>query len=206
MDQVITDLHSPTPVGTGTVQAHNIFDPLPDFMRRADCVFVDPPYNLALLNGFYSKAGRSDKQGEFTPFMDRVFECIAELKPHSAFIEIGKECLADFIIRTRPLFKYVTFYNSSYFHDPDNKCYIIHGTNDHGFRLLAGRAKLDHKDEADIIAWITAEYPYNCIADLCMGKGLTGFYANKAGRQFVGIELNPERLAVLGERIAKGKL
>ena len=37
------------------VTVHDIFDPLPDFMHRADLVFVDPPYNGAQLTGYYTK-------------------------------------------------------------------------------------------------------------------------------------------------------
>ena len=48
--------------------------------------------------------------------------------------------------------------------------------------------------------------PYKIIGDLCMGRGLVGFYANKYNRPFVGIEFNKKRLAVLVHRINVGKL
>lgn len=33
-------------IGGGTLKVHDIFDPLPDFMMRADCMFVDPRKGL----------------------------------------------------------------------------------------------------------------------------------------------------------------
>ena len=38
-----------------------------------------------------------------------------------------------------------------------------------------------------------------------MGQGLVGWYANQAGKRFVGTELNPKRLAVLVESIETNK-
>ena len=37
------DMEGIIEVGTGEVKVHNIFDKLPDFMRKADCIFCDPP-------------------------------------------------------------------------------------------------------------------------------------------------------------------
>jgi hypothetical protein len=93
----------------------------------------------------------------------------------------------------------VTFYNATYFKKMENKCYMIHATHDRQhkrYRLL------EDQDEADIIAWICQHHNYQCIGDLCMGRGLVGRHAFLARRTFVGIELNPKRLAVLVEFIA----
>lgn len=60
---------------------------------------------------------------------------------------------------------------------------------------------LDYTDEEDAIAWVCENEEYDCIGDLCMGRGLIGVNAYKNGKRFVGTELNHKRLAVLLERI-----
>ena len=180
-----------------TVQPRNLFAALPDFMRQADLLFIDPPWNVGNINSFYTKAGRDDHQESFAPFMARLFDCIAMIKPRTCYIEIGKEHLADVIIEMRKLFKNVTFYNSTYYHKPENLCYVVRGA--------AKRKKLplDGMDEETIIEWVCANEDFNCIGDLCMGRGLVGLNAHANGRRFVGTELNHKRLAVMVEKLHK---
>jgi hypothetical protein len=179
------------------VKVHNIFDPLPNFMKEADLLFVDPPWNLGNLNTFYTKADVRERVESFESFYHRLFECIAEIKPKICYVEIGKQYLADFILEMRKIYKYVTFYNSTYYHRKDSLCYVVRGSN------KAKKPKLDGMDEEDIIEWICANENYKCIGDLCMGRGLVGINAYKNGKRFVGTELNKKRLAVLIERIVK---
>lgn len=177
------------------VKVHNIFDQLPDFMLEADLIFVDPPWNLGNLNSFYTKAGRTDYQDSFEHFFMRLFECIGEIAPHTCYVEVGKEHLADFIIQMRRLYPKVTFFNSSYYHRRENICYVVRGAS------KRKKLPLDYMDEEDIIAWICANEDYKCIGDLCMGRGLVGIHAHENGKRFVGTELNPKRLAVLLDRL-----
>jgi len=65
---------------------------------------------------------------------------------------------------------------------------------------------LDGMDEADIISWICANENFECIGDLCMGRGLVGINAHANGRRFVGTELNHKRLSVLVEKLNKAGL
>ncbi len=181
------------------VAVHNIFDPLPSFMLAADLIFVDPPWNLGNLNTFYTKAERTDHQQSFELFYKRLFECIKQIRPATCYIEVGKEYLADFILEVRQLYKYVTFYNSTYYHRKENLCYVIRGSN------KRKKLPLDGMDEEDIIAWICANEDYECIGDLCMGLGLVGVHAHKNGKRFIGTELNHKRLSVLVERIKEGQ-
>lgn len=178
------------------VKVHDIFDPLPDFMRQANSVFVDPPWNLGNLNTFYTKAERDDYQRSFDTFYKRLFACIGEIAPKTCYVEVGKEYLAEFILETKRLYKAVTFYNSTYYHSREKLCYVIRGS--------AKRQKLplDYMDEEDIIAWICENEDYDCIGDLCMGRGLVGLYTHKNGKRFVGTELNHKRLSVLLETLS----
>ena len=189
--------------GISTVAVHDIFDPLPLFMHRADVIFVDPPYNQALLTNFSNMQGAKiseDNPVNFTKFTDRLFECIAEIAPRSVFIEMGKEYTPDYVLRVRDLYKYTTFYNSTYAHKPQSKCYIIYGTNDVTQKRLQS---IEDRDEEDVIKWITSFYPYKVIGDLCMGLGLVGINAHRAGKPFVGTELNQKRLLKMLDSLQK---
>jgi len=179
------------------LKVHNIFDPLPEFMKEADLIFVDPPWNLGNLNTFYTKAGRTDYQDSFVAFYKRLFDCIAEISPAICYVEVGKEYLSEFIQEMKKLYRQVTFYNSCYYHDKNKICYVIRGSSKRKALLL------DYMDEEDIIAWICKNEDYQCIGDLCMGQGLVGFHAAKNGKRFVGTELNHKRLSVLLEKLHK---
>lgn len=180
------------------LKVHNIFDQTPEFMKSADLLFVDPPWNVGNLRCFYTKNGQP-LEATFEDFYRRVFEVIKEIKPKTAYIEIGKEYLAEFITETKRLYKYVTFYNSTYYHSSKNLCYVIRGSN------RAKKPKLDGLDEENVIDWICQNEDYEIIADPCMGQGLVAYYASKAGKRFVGTEMNPKRLAVARKRVEEKK-
>lgn len=180
-----------------TLKVHNIFEPLPQFMRSADLLFIDPPWNLGNLNTFYTKADRLDYQKSFELFYKRLFECIAEISPKTCYIEVGKEYLSEFIQEMKSVFRSVTFYNSTYYHKKNNLCYVIRGSS------KRARLTLDGLDEEDIIEWICEHDDYSCIGDLCMGLGLVGLNAHKNGKKFVGTELNHKRLSVLVESLSR---
>ena len=61
-------------------------------------------------------------------------------------------------------------------------------------------------DETDIIKWICENVDYDCIGDLCMGRGTVGIWSNANGKSFVGTELNENRLAVMIHKIEEVKL
>lgn len=175
------------------VKACDLTADLPAFMKEADTLFLDPPWSNGNLKSFYTKAGfRTAIQfGEFTK---HLFSRVDEIGPCTLFVEIGKAALANYLNLTEARYRYVTFYNSTYYHKRGNKCYVIHGTNDRERRRYP---ELEDLDEEAIIEWVCRNHPYQCIGDLCMGRGLVGRYAYSNGKRFVGTELNPKRLAVL---------
>lgn len=179
------------------LKVHDIFNPLPQFMLEADLIFVDPPWNIGNLNTFYTKAELQQKATCFEPFYKRLFECIRQISPKTCYCEIGKEYLAEFIFEMRKLYRFVTFYNSTYYHKKTNLCYVVRGS---GKRV---KLPLDGLDEEDIIEWVCKNEQYQCIGDLCMGKGLVAYHATVNGKQFVGTELNPKRLSVTIESVSK---
>lgn len=173
---------------------------LPEFMKRADTLFVDPPWNIGNVNTFYTKADLEHVRFNFLDFSQHLWERIDQIAPKYLFLEMGKEYLGWYLEAARARFKYVTFYNSTYYKKRENKCYVIHATDDGKYRRYAD---LEDKDEADIIAWLCEYHRYNCIGDLCMGQGLVGKHAYLNRRSFVGTELNPKRLAVLVDFVKK---
>lgn len=184
--------------GTGTVAVHNLFNPLPKFMKQTDALFIDPPWNVGNLNAFYTKAGRTDWHQDFTCFMDRLFVCITEIAPSICYIEMGDQYATEVKMRlnTRAGFGCVDCWPVTYY--KKHPCWLLKGSHTpHMGTDFTG------KDEADCIKIITKEEDYTVIGDLCMGRGLVGLNAFKAGRPFVGTELNKRRLACLLSDIAK---
>ena len=185
------------------LKVHDIFGVIPHFMLQADTIFSDIPYNQSQLSNYSNRPGvylSPYNTKKFADFTNHFFYYVVQIEPTTLFIETGKEALPDFLITARGLFKYVTFYNATYYHQPQNKSYIIHATNDFKRRRYA---ELEDMDEAEAIAWICNNHPYKCIGDLCMGQGLVGKHAYLAGKRFVGIDINPARLQVLADFIKK---
>lgn len=189
-------------IGTGMVKVHDIFEPLPEFMKTADCIFSDPPCSEGNLTSFYTKADK-EKTQFFEDFKKRFFECIDEINPRTLFIEVFANNRDEFVDECKKRYKTVWALDSHYYHNKKNKCWIIYASDNPDDKLAR---LLDGKDEQKIIELICRWGDFERIGDLCMGRGLVGFYANKYGKAFVGTELNPKRLAVLLERINTCKL
>jgi len=184
------------------VKACDWLDDFPQFMLRADTLFVDPPWNIGNVNTFYTKADKGHVALDFVGFSKRLFARIDEISPRFLFLEMGKEYLSWHLEQCKQRYKYVTFYNSTYYRKKQNRCYVIHATDQFRRRRYS---ELEDMDEADIIAWICSYHEYDCIGDLCMGLGLVGRHAYAAGRSFVGTELNPKRLASLVAHILEAE-
>jgi hypothetical protein len=175
---------------------------MPDFMREADTLFIDPPWNAGNVRSFYTKADIEAGPFDFLAFTETLWRRIDEINPKTLLIEMGKEHLWRYLEKAGSRFKYVTFYNSTYYNKRDNKCYVVHATNDGSARR---HKELEDMDEEQIIKWVCANHRYDCIGDLCMGRGLVGRHAYMHGHRFVGTELNRKRLAVLVDFIRQAE-
>ena len=189
------DIH----VGTGILRVHDIFNKTPDFMKGADLIFSDPPCSKANINSFYSKAEKEQRHDSYEPFHKRFWEVIDEIAPKTVFLEVFKSNKASFVAECQKRYRNINIFDSMYYNNPKNKCWIIQASND-----KLQDIDIQGIDEEKAIEKICRESEYSCIGDPCMGKGLIAFYASKNGRKFVGTELNKYRLAVACERVTTG--
>ena len=200
------DMSGEIKVGTGTLMVHDIFKKLPDFMKQADALFCDPPGGGGVLSTYYTKAGiekTNRPYGKYSEFENRLFEVVRQINPKIAIFELFNCIKQTFEQKIHDIYKNVKVFNSTYYHNKKNVCYIAVGSNEPIPEVLSG---LEGMDEADAIEFICKNLEYNCIADPCMGQGLVAYYSNKYGKKFVGTELNPKRLAVCVDRVTTGVL
>lgn len=194
------DMSGEIHIGTGIVKVHDIFDPIPEFMLQADALFCDPPCSNQNLSSFYTKAEKDKRTDDFADFRNRLFEVIEEINPKYLFLEVFKSNREAFFGYCKEHYKNVRIFDSMYYGNPRNVCYIIMASNEDLPNIdFAGL------DEEYCIEKICKNVDFECIADPCMGKGLVGFYANKHKKKFVGTELNYKRLAVCVERVTTGR-
>lgn len=177
------------------VAVHDIFNPLPAFMFKADFLFVDPPWNQGNLTAFYTKAERTDYR-EFDAFTEVLFRHIVEIAPEICYIEIGNQFVNDWSLRLSNLYPYMQRWSVVYYRKYLTN--IIRGSRggilDHDYGGM---------DEAQVIAESARLEEYTVMGDLCMGQGLVGLAAFAAGKPFVGTELNKRRLANLLRKVAR---
>lgn len=180
-------------IGTGTVKVHDIFNPLPAFMKEADVIFSDPPCSEGNLKSFYTKADL-EKSKFYGDFQKRFFECVDEIKPKDLFVEVFASNRETFFDECKKRYAEIHTIPSRYYNNRKNKCWVLYASDKINHELTQ---ILWDKDEQKIIELICKNHSFKCIGDLCMGRGLVGLYANKYGKKFVGTELNKKRLAIL---------
>ena len=100
------------------------------------------------------------------------------------------------------IYKNILCKQSYYYGNKSQKCNILIFSNE---EIPQPLKELPFMDEEKVVEYICKNIEYLCIGDLCMGKGLVGYYSNKYGKKFVGTELNPKRLAVCCERVTTGQ-
>lgn len=195
------DMNGEIKVGTGIVKVHDIFDSLPLFMKEADCLFIDPPCSEGNYKSFYTKANIPLMHG-INYFNSRLFELIDYINPKHLFIETFKSNNETIFSRLKELYgTNLKEFNSYYYGNTKNKCSILYA-----YLEEENTFEVPYLDEEKAIEFICKNLEFDCIGDLCMGKGLVGFYANKYNKKFVGTELNEKRLACLIEHINENKI
>lgn len=170
------------------LQINNIFDEVPEYFKEADCVFIDPPCSKQNLGSFYTKAEKERDWTEFSEFFNRLLHYIDTIKPSRIFVEVFYADHDEFLAALQARYPHVKVYESLYY--KKNRCWIIQGSQE------PESYPIDGIDETKANEIICQAVPFNCICDFVMGQGLTATSAFKAGKKFVGGELNRNRLAV----------
>ena len=176
------------------VAVWDIFNGMPEFMLAADMVYCDPPWNLSNISSFYTKAGKSSIGGNYLCFANVLFEHIVKINPNVCYLEIGKQNINLFLSKFKEIFQYVQNWDVTYY--KKNKSFLIRGSN-------IGETDVDFTgiDDDYIPGLVLLSENFSCVADLCMGRGLTGITAYKFDKRFVGTELNKRRLAVMIDKV-----
>ncbi len=177
------------------VAVHDIFEPLPKFMHRADLIFVDPPWSLGNLNTFYTKAERTDHRASFNEFADVLWQRIAEINPQTLYIEMGNQNVESFYAKMQVRYWSVQRWSVTYYRK--HPTWILRGSRKPIGKDFTGM------DEAKVIECVAQMEDYRTAGDLCMGRGLVGLAAYRVGKPFVGTELNKRRLAVLLQKLSE---
>jgi hypothetical protein len=178
----------------------DLIEEMPAFMKDADTIFIDPPCHMGNLRSFYTKSD-IHLNNSYNCFNNMLFKRIDEIKPKHLFIEVFASNYNYILEQSKNRFKNVIIYESFYYKNKNNKCWVFHCSNE----TITINPSICNIDEEMIIKWIGKNHEYNCIGDLCMGTGLVGKYAFDSGRKFVGTELNKKRLAILVHYIKTGK-
>jgi len=174
------------------VKVSDLILEMPEFMKDADIIFSDPPCSQGNLTSFYTKADKLN-ENTFGNFYRYFFKRIDEINPKQIWIEVFKSNKNIFIKECQKRYKNINIYDSKYYNNNKNICWIIQCSNG----CINYYDEINGMDEEKIIEWICKNIDYDCIGDLCMGKGLVGKYSFLNNKKFVGIELNKKRLAVL---------
>jgi len=170
------------------VAVNDLIEGLPDFMKSADLIYCDPPWNTGNINSFYTKAG-IDKRKTFAEFVDALFEAVATIHLVACYIETGTQNIEKIKAEMEAVYQVVQAWQVTYYKKKPS--YLVRGGHDKQPFDFSGY------DDMDTPVLAMMHEKFDCVADLCMGRGLTGISAYKLGKKFVGTELNKRRLAVL---------
>ena len=170
----------------------NLFDGLPDFMTQADMIYTDPPWNTGNIRGFYTKAGmKTDKT--FDDFIEVLFNHISLIDAVVCYLEIGKQNVCVFRDCLKEIYPSVQVWPVTYYQK--NPSFLVRGG------LEPTNFDFTGMDDMDTPRTAMTNEKFTCVADLCMGRGLTAITAIKFGKRFVGTELNRRRLACTIDRV-----
>lgn len=181
----------------GLLKVHDVYNELPSFMKSADLVFIDPPYNQSAYNAYQTKAGLNGYIDDFVKYQNRLMECIDEISPDTLYVESpkGKEHKV-WLNLMNERYEHIQIWHCKYYKSGD--CYIIRASN-------KGEIDFDYTgmDEEDVVFKLCEIEDYHCIGDLNMGMGLVALASFKVGKMFVGTEINKRRIANSWKSIMK---
>ncbi len=177
------------------VSVYDITTGIPHWMKLAEMIYCDPPWNLGNLNTFYTKAGRDDYKDRFSDFYNSLFLCIADVSASACYLEIGKQNLPVFKTALKSIYPVVQVWPIFYYRK--NPCFLLRG----GHTLQS--FDFTSLDDAKIPEQAILAESATVVADFCTGQGLTAVAAYRHKKTFLGTELNARRLAVAIDRVNK---
>jgi len=165
-----------------------------------DYAYVDPPWNQGNISSFYTKAGMEDRP-EFWNFIDHLISVLKNVR-YDCFIEMGDEHIEAFktsieqsggrVINDWRIYYYKT-----------RPCRLVQATWNESKVLLEDSEIVDQDDEKTPMIVLSKLPEPSVILDACTGLGLTATTAHELGHRFVGVELNPRRLAHAVKGVSK---
>jgi len=178
----------------GILKVHDILDGLLPFQKQADMIYSDTPWNTGNINSFYTKADL-DYRTDFKEFTQVLFSQINKIFPKVCYLEIGKQNYQVFEEELKRLFPVVQSWDIVYY--KKNPMKLLRGGYDHQDFDFTGI------DDEETPTLAIKNEKFDCILDFCVGRGNTAVSAFKAGKRFIGTDLNKRRIANGIEKIAK---
>lgn len=176
------------------VAVWDLFDGLLDFMMEADLVYTDPPWDTGNIRSFYTKAGLDDRP-TFEDFAVVLFDRIGEIGAPVCYLEIGRRNLDLFVAEMGEIYPIVQSWPVTYY--GKHPSFLVRGGQEPTDFDFSGL------DDMHTPRLAMENEKFESAADLCLGRGLVAITAFNLGRQFVGTELNPRRLACAIDKVAK---
>jgi hypothetical protein len=166
-------------------------------LSKAEWIYCDPPWGNGALSGFRTKASNhgveKERQLDYLQLIDTVLgEFIASGKP--CYVEMGvtwAEAVGNALAgRTgTPTYHWDVTYNGG-----KAPCRLL--------STVDRRQDFSGMDSADLpLAAMVVEE--GAVLDPFLGLGTTTFHAERSGREGIGIEMHPRRLASAIDRVAQ---
>jgi DNA modification methylase len=195
-------------IGDCTLYLGDCLEVLPT-LAKFDAIITDPPYGIA---GKW-KGGFSDKHGWGKAKTETVLRNEWDGKP------LDRRAL-DIILASA---KEAIIWGGNYFDLPPSRCWFVWNKPERNFTLAEAELAWTNRDNVvrvidavrsdvgrvhptqkplEVMRWCV-DKTKGSVVDPFMGSGTTGVACAKAGRRFVGIELEPSYFDIACERIRR---
>lgn len=152
-----------------------------------DLVYVDLPWGGGVTSQFRKRAGM--QKGSYGEFRIQFCKLLAQLHAKHIVLEMGnswvekwKEVLAEHGLK-------VTHTVQGTYYRRDPMTYMLIGPK---AAMLADSLRgVDDMDSPGVVIQQLPDVRH--VVDLCCGRGTTAYWAEKFGRRFTGVELDPDR-------------
>jgi hypothetical protein len=176
----------------------DIMEGLPSFMKEADLIYCDPPWNTGNLNSWYTKNNQKEIRQEYPTFIQKIVDYSSIIDPVAVYLEVGLQNVGLLKSLLQKKFRNIQLWNITYY--KKNPCCLVRGSN-------YGKTDIDFNglDDMDSPLIAMESENFHTVADFCMGRGLIAVSAYKLNKRFLGTELNKRRLSVTISKIEKLK-